>query len=339
MRVAFKGRVNLMDFPSWIAQFGPKVPLETLVEEVNNIYHSFDASRYDREHPEIHRQLSPIWDQMIARLPKAQMWSVLDFGCGTGFEANLLLSRLGDKVAKLIAYDPSPEMTAICRIRLEKFPQAAFCARMEQVHSCGPFNLLITNSLLHHLPNIGETINSLLSNLTSDAVWLAGHEPSARFYRNGECLNLLEGYHLYHKRAKWLEVGNYITKASMLFGNHPLRATACAAHKRGLFLERPSALAIDKIVDFHVAHSVAEVIQGRGLDIENMQASFQRDWVLDWSKTYSFLGPHPYASAPDKWVEKARLLESRFPADGANFCMVWQRRHSSTNSASTRALI
>ena len=328
-----------MDVPSLIAGFEPKVPLESLVEEVNKIYHSFDASRYDREHPEIHWQLPPLWDEMIAGLPQARSWSVLDFGCGTGFEANLLLSRLGDKVTKLVAYDPSPEMIAICRARLEKFPQVTLRSGMDEVHSRGPFNLLITNSLLHHLPNIQQTIESLLPSLTSDAVWLAGHEPSARFYRNEECLRLLEGYRLYHGRAKWLNFGNYMSKVRIMFGTHPLKATARAAHKRGLFKKLPSVLAISRIVDFHVAHSVAEVVQGRGLDVEKMQASFRRDWTLDWSKTYSFLGPHSYANVSDRWVEKARLLGSRFPADGANFCMVWQKRHGSASTASTRALI
>lgn len=328
-----------MDIPSWIERFQPQVPLSSLVEQVNNIYHAFGASQYDREHPEIHRQLPPIWDEMIARLPQGRSWSVLDFGCGTGFEANLLLSRLGEKVAKLIAYDPSSEMIGICRTRLKRFPQAAFCLGMEELHSLGPFNLLITNSLLHHLPKIGETIESLMPTVTSDALWLAGHEPSARFYRNDECLKLLEGYRLYHRRMKWLEFGNYTTKVRMLFGNHPLNATARAAHKRGLFLRVPSSLVIDRIVDFHVAHSVSEAAEGRGLDIEKMQAAFQRDWVLDWSKTYSFLGPHSYARVPNKWVEKAQLLGSRFPADGANFCTIWKRRHRSLNSTSTRALI
>ena len=327
-----------MDIPDWIARFGPQVPIESLVEEVNKIYHSFDAAQYDREHPEIHEQLPPIWDEMIAQLPHSGPWNVFNFGCGTGFEASQLLNRLGNKVGKLVAYDPSPEMTAICKTRLEKFPQAIFCSGIGEVQSHDPCNLLLTNSLLHHLPSIEETITSLLPCLTHDAMWLAGHEPSARFYRNEECVKLLESYRLYHSRAKWIEFGNYAAKLRMVLGNHPLRSTALAAYKRGLFSSLPSALAVERIVDFHVAHSVDEVSQGRGLDIEKMQASFRRDWSLNWSKTYSFLGSHSYASTPDRWVRKARLLENRFPADGANFCMVWQRKSGPLNSSSTQAL-
>jgi trans-aconitate methyltransferase len=166
-----------METPDWVARFGPRVPLESLVEEVNKIYHSFDAAQYDHEHPEIHEQLPPIWDEMIAQLPHSGPWNVFNLGCGTGFEASQLLGRLGDKVGKLVTYDPSPEMTEICRARLEKFPQVVFSSGLDEVRPHGPYNLLLTNSLLHHLPNIAETIKSLQPSLTSDAVWLAGHEP------------------------------------------------------------------------------------------------------------------------------------------------------------------
>lgn len=321
-----------MEIPDWIAEYGPRVPLEALVEEVNKIFHSFDARQYDREHPEIHQQLPPIWAEMTAQLPHADSWNVLDFGCGTGFEASIVLSALHKKVAKIIAYDPSTEMLAICKTRLANFPQVYFCSRIEEINSHGPFNLLLTNSLLHHLPNIAETIESLIPNLTPNAVWLAGHEPSSRFYRNNECLNLLERYRRYYKYAKWFRLGNYAAKLRMILGLHPLSATANAAYKRGLFSKRPTPSVIDRIVDFHVGHSVGD---GRGLDLETMESYFQRDWTLHWSKTYSFLGLFDSAGVPSRWAQKASQLERQFPSDGANFCMVWDRKQSSVNALST----
>jgi SAM-dependent methyltransferase len=320
-----------MEIPDWLAGYGPRVSLESLVEEINKIFHSFDATQYDREHPEIHQQLPPIWAEMTAQLPHASPWNVLDFGCGTGFEASMVLSALHDNVAKLIAYDPSTEMLAVCKTRLSNFSQVSFCSGVEEIHRHGPFNLLLTNSLLHHLPNIAETIDSLMPSLTSNAIWLAGHEPSSRFYRNQECLNLLERYRHCHKYAKWLDLRNYAAKLGLLLGRHPLSATANAAYKRGLFSKRPAPWVIDRIVDFHVGHSADD---GRGLDFETMKFSFQRDWILHWSKTYSFLGPFGYASVPNKWVVKAHQLEKRFPSDGANFCMVWDRKQNSVNALS-----
>jgi hypothetical protein len=217
-------------------------------------------------------------------------------------------------------------MIAICKLHLEKFPQVVFCSSIEETHRQGPFNLLVTNSLLHHLPNIEKTVESLLPSLDSKAVWLAGHEPSVRFYRNEECLKLLDRYHRHYRFAKWLCLDNYAAKLRLVLGFHPLSATARAAYKAGLFLKRPNSAVIDKIVDFHVPHSADEVIRGRGLDVEKMEKTFQGDWSLLWSKTYSFLGPYKYGRVSEKWMQKARRLEQRFPTDGANFCTVWQRK-------------
>jgi SAM-dependent methyltransferase len=322
---------DTVEIPEWLAEYNPRVPLEQLVEEVNKIFHSCDAAQYDQEHPEIHQQLPPIWAEMIAQLPPAGPWNVLDFGCGTGFEATLALGAMGDRIAKLTAYDPSPEMMAICKIRLKEFPQAVFCSKIEEARCRGPFSLLLTNSLLHHLPNIGNVLQSLATCLTPGAVWLAGHEPSARFFRNQACLRLLDGYRRYRKYAKWVEPGNYMTKLRMILGLHPLSTTANAAYKRGLFSKRPTPSVIDKIVDFHVAHSAGD---GRGLDFEMMETSLQFDWTLRWSKTYSFLGPFGCASAPRRWAQKAHQLERQFPSDGANFCAVWQRSQGSQGAPS-----
>ena len=267
------------------------------MEEVNKIFHSFGAIDYDRGIQNIPR-LSPIWIEMIAQLPHTSSWNVLDFGCGTGFEADLLLSRIGDKVAKFTAYDPSVEMITICKNRLQKYHQVAFCSGIEEVRSRGPFDLLLTNSLLHHLPNIVDTVGSLLPNLSNNAVWLAGHEPSARFYRNDECLKLLEEYRHIRKFAKWFSLSNYATKLRLLLRDNPLNATADVAYKRGLFLKRPNPAVIDRIVDFHVPHSAADVTNGHGLDIEKIQTWLPRDWILQWSKTYASSGPVPYSRAP-----------------------------------------
>lgn len=314
-----------MEIPAWLAPYEPQIPLNSLVEEVNKIYHSFDAKHYDREHPEIHQQLPAIWGEMISQLPEEPRWRVLDFGCGTGFEALQVLQKLDRKIERLVVYDPSPEMLGKCKQRLHGFPIVSFQEQLEPALAQGSFDLLLTNSLLHHLPDLEQTISFLLPALDPHAYWLAGHEPSARFYHNSECVRLLENYSKYRKIAKWFKPGSYAAKIRLLSGNHKLSATAHAAFKRGLFRAVPSHTAIDMLVDFHVAHSSGEVQEGRGLDFEKLQRLFGRDWKLSWAKTYSFLGPFSEVTAPSRWVKRARMLGQRFPDDGANFCMVWNR--------------
>src|SRR5690348_14835994 len=116
-----------MEIPAWLSPYEPQISLTSLVEDVNKIYHSFDAKHYDREHPEIHQQLPAIWAEMIEQLPESSAWRVLDFGCGTGFEAEQVLKQLGSKMEALVAYDPSPEMLAKCKERLRAFSRVHFC--------------------------------------------------------------------------------------------------------------------------------------------------------------------------------------------------------------------
>lgn len=318
-------------FPSWLADSEPQLPLDALVREINNLFHSFDATTYDRDHPEIFEVLPSQWEQMFHELPVDRAWNILDFGCGTGFEALQAIRCLKDRTKRILCFDPSPEMMEQCRVRLRAHDFVLFSTKLEAVRKHGPFDLLLTNSLLHHLPDIRETIRSLLSSLAPNAWWLAGHEPSARFYRNPDCLSFLDEYSRHHQRKKFFDPRAYIAKMRVLLGDDPLRATAKAALRRGLFKKLPSRLVIDRIVDFHVPHSTTEVRNGRGLDFEKLQGELAPDWVLRWVKTYSFFGPFKSTGVSRGWLQRSHELASRFPQDGANFATVWSRGPGAAN--------
>ena len=317
--------------------FQPQLPIDELILEVNKLFHEFEAKDYDKIHPEIHQQLPPIWREMIDRatsVAKVPQWRILDFGCGTGFEAEQLIKNLpSGSIAELTCYDPSPEMLAFCRTKISPlFPTATFCSDLNSASGAGQsYNLLVTNSLLHHLPDPIETIVNLGDLLTADAIWLAGHEPSSRFYKNAECLKLCNDFEREDNRQKYLSLSRYwaaIERAIGLKAN-PLNQAAAAAVDRGLFNQKPSKLAIDRIVDFHVAHSLDEAASGRGLDFEVMEQKFVDSWKLLWVKTYSFMGSHYDGELPEKWSRLSNDLAQSFPKDGANFCTAWQRRDRS----------
>ncbi len=315
-----------MESPSWLAPFHPLVPLKSLVEEVNSLYHSFDAKNYDAEHLEIRLLWPELWDEMIQQLPQQNCWQVLDFGCGTGFEAEQLLRHKHVRIDTLVAYDPSPEMLARGKTRLGNDSRVIFSDAFATVKAGGPYNLLITNSVLHHLADFEEVIVSLQPFFSKDACWLSGNEPSARYYKNRECVQLFQEYAAYRERMKWFEPSAYIGKLKSLLGKNSLSATARAALERGLFAKLPSETAIARLVDFHVHQLEDDVNAERGLDLAKMQSIFRQRWSLQWSKTYSYLGAFSELRAPRQWLSKAHLLKEKFPADGANFCAVWSRQ-------------
>ncbi len=319
-----------------IERWKPRVGFDELVVEVNKIYHAFEAGDYDRTHPEVFEQLPPRWQEMIHRalqtLPPAPI-HILDYGCGTGFAAQQALTHIPrDRVGSLVCYDPSQEMLEYCRRKIAPlYPHARFVHDISHIPRNHRFNLLLTNSLLHHLPHPLTAIESLMQQLDDRCIWCSGHEPSRRFYQNQACVRLLNSY------ARWKKLASLLQPARLLhalrrriwFDDRITALTAHEAHKRNLFAVKPNPRTIRLLVDYHVAHSPAEVDEGRGFCLRTMAEALESTWHLQWHETYSFLGPFCELRASKRWKTKAARLAARFPDDGACFCAVWTRQPAS----------
>jgi ubiquinone/menaquinone biosynthesis C-methylase UbiE len=316
-----------------ITPYGPAIPVKPLVVELNKLYHRFEAKEYDSSHPEVHEQLPPIWEEMIWKATSQQSdkcWDILDFGCGTGFEATQLVEALGvSRIRSLTCYDPSPEMLAVCRSKLGSgITEIRFVATFAEVLG-GPrrYDLLTTNSLLHHLPGPIDEIRSLDRVMNEGAWWLMGHEPSRRFYANPDCSAELRAYRAQYKLRKLGSPAAMFQKLRTLCGTvpDPARSTAKAAWKGGLFTRRPPASVIGRLVDYNVPHSVSEAAAGRGFDFQELASEFSASWRTEWVKSYSFMGPYPQRQLTAEWQSRCERLSSKYPLDGANFAVVWRR--------------
>jgi SAM-dependent methyltransferase len=315
-----------------ITPYGPAMPVKSLVAELNKLYHCFEAKEYDSSHPEVHRQLPPIWAEMIRTATGTETekcWDILDFGCGTGFEAAQLVEVLGvSRIRSLTCYDPSPDMLAICREKLG--PRVSGIRILTSLSDvlAGPrrYDLLTTNSLLHHLPAPIDEIRSLNRVLNDDAWWLMGHEPSRRFYENSRCTAELREYRAQHKLRKLGSVNAVWKKLQAVCGavSDPAHWTAHAACKEGLFARRPPASVVGRLVDYNVPHSASEAAAGRGFDFGELASEFS-EWRSEWVKTYSFMGPYPQSQLSTEWRIRCEDLAATYPLDGANFCVVWRR--------------
>lgn len=314
-----------------VQQYCPQVPVDQLVIEMNKIFHSFEANVYDTKHQEILEQLPSVWEEMSKKITEyfgSNILRILDFGCGTGFEAQQLLQNIPiSSIAALTCYDPSPEMLEKCRMKITPlFPNAIFCLSLEEaLTSDAPYTLLVTNSVLHHLPDVTSTIRNLLPLLDSNAMWLAGHESSLRFYKNMECVTNLEAYQKERERRWSLANYSQLPKRIIRRKSNIYAKTAREVVRAGLFKRQPPAFVIDRVVDFHVVHSTEEISIGRGFDYSAMQQDFQASWKLTWLKTYGFMGPFYERELKGRWADSCQELARRFPNDGANFCTIWQR--------------
>ena len=327
---------QIVDLPSLLQPYAPQVATTELIEALNRHYHACEAHTYDRQHAEIRRQLPPLWQQMIRRAVSCltdEPWRVLDFGCGTGFEAAELLQALPDsKIAELWCYDPSPEMLERCRAQIApRCPTARFTHQLRELRAAGGgFHLLLTNSVLHHLPSPWETLDGLASLLAADAVWICGHEPSARYYRNPACGHTFHRFLQDYRRRRLLSPSAYWRVGLRWLGlsRTPAETAARRAHAEGLFRRRPPAQLVARLVDFHVPHSRDEARRGRGFDFQAMAQQLADSWRLIWTTSYSFLGPFYEGQLAPRWRAECARLRRSFPLDGANFCALWQRHPS-----------
>jgi hypothetical protein len=186
--------------------------------------------------------------------------------------------------------------------------------------------LLATNSLLHHLTSPAREIGQLLPLFANDALWLAGHEPSSRFYNNPECFRVYSALLREYRWRKYLDPRKYVRKVKdLLTGNTVEDCAAREAHRRQLFKQCPPGEVVCRLVDFHVPRSPQDFSAGVGLDYEQLQKELAGAWDLLWVEPYSFMGWWYEPKLRPKWRRAAEELRAKYPKDGANFCAVWGR--------------
>lgn len=321
-----------MDIKKEIERYSPTVSLDELIVEVNKIYHSFEAEVYDQEHPEVIQQLPPIWKIMLEKfIEKKKDIYVLDYGCGTGFESQQFINNVSrGKIKRITLFDTSQDMLQKCRDKLKVYSfDCKFTHEIDKIYSVSDmkYNILLTNSLLHHLPYPFESIRKIEQFLTDDCVWFCGHEPSKRFYQNEHCLSLLNGYRRARKVRNFLRLSQVLRKTKKILGlDEGLAAkTAKECFKNGLFTIKPKSSIVGLIVDYHVVHTNEEAKQGRGFCFQEIEKMLSGRWRLSWKTTYSFMGPFYEGALSIEWQKKCRDLAEKYPDAGSNFSSVWTR--------------
>jgi SAM-dependent methyltransferase len=323
-----------MSFPETVIALADKCsptrPLAEVVEKLNVWFHEYEAEGYDSHHDEIFLNLPKLWENLLddasERLPSSGL-TVLDFGCGTGFELEQLLKHsLSVQVERVVCYDLSPEMLKRCQSQFPNDKRIEFHHRWNDVIAQDiKFDLVLTNSLIHHLPSPVDTILEFSQLMKSHSVWINGHEPSSRFLRNPACLSV---YHEYGRVLRWrrmLSPSVILRRLALMTGlrTSPYLMTANRSYEEGLFRKKPTPRIVSQLIDVHVPHSLADVQAGRGFDPESMSHSLKSHWNLIRFESYNFLGSLTSTHLPKQWRARCEQLRLQHPDDGANFCAIW----------------
>ncbi len=322
---------SLLSLEHRIQSYGATAPLDELVIGVNQIYHKHEAGLYNRRHPEIFAELENLWTTLLENagksLPKRKL-RILDYGCGTGFAALQAIRHFSPQgIEQVCCYDLSPEMIEKCKESLAKqqTPVLATSSKSELQSLSGSFDLILTNSLLHHLPSPETQAEEFAQLGSSKSVWVAGHEPSRRFFQNNDCVNFYNTYLASHRINRLFNPMSYLRGALRVFRASPARLTANDAFGQGLFAKPIPASLISEIVDVHVPITVEDAKAGRGFDISEFARSLSKQWSLAFQHSYNFLGPVPETRVSRYWRSECRRMSDKFPDDGANFAAVWNK--------------
>jgi trans-aconitate methyltransferase len=310
-----------------IAPFGPTRPVHELVVELNRILFNSTASYYESLHPEVVKQLPPVWKEMLAivRRELSPPWRLMDFGCGTGFASSQAMQELGSQnIETLTCCDISPNMLEQCRQKIAPMhPRAEYVTSLpEQPRR---YNLLVTNAVMHHVPCMKSFLNTMEPLLEPGSWWVAGHEPSARYYRIAECRDAYQATLKAHRWNRFLSPSKYWTHAKQTFTSGPNTLTAKRSLELGLFKKLPSDAVVDRLVDYGVAHCLEEVEVGRGFDFEQLKVDLKGRWDLVSVRTYSFMGNFYEGMLSSHWRSVASELAKKYPKDGAMYSSVWRR--------------
>jgi ubiquinone/menaquinone biosynthesis C-methylase UbiE len=310
--------------------YAPAKPLPELVAELNKLYHEFEAHRYQTTHPEIFEQLPRLWREMIAEVNAPGPLRILDFGCGTGFEARQCLESFGARIERMVCYDSSEEMLDRCRQALAPWRDTVeYVTSLDRLSARdGSFNLLVSNSVLHHVVDPVRAIREFEPLLSPTAIWLCGHEPSRRFLMNPACRAVLQRYRGRDRWQRFLSPRRFTRWFLRWTGlaELPQDYAARRAFELSMFQKRPPAHLVSQLVDFHVVTSESQLGEARGLDFRSLETVFSSEWDLTWHRTYAFLGPYHSDALSSRWQREARRLAEKYPDDGANCCSVWRKR-------------
>lgn len=154
-------------------------------------YYKRVASNYDSRWE---TYMDNTFQKLIQYLPASlENKTILDFGCGTGELIERLLT-LNPALAQITGYDPVEEMLRQAQIKMRQFPEhTQEKVKLQSHQNYGmKFDLIISSSVLHYLPQPQKVLSYLKSQLSEGGILVL-----LDYTRNGFLAKYLEWFFKY----------------------------------------------------------------------------------------------------------------------------------------------
>jgi 2-polyprenyl-3-methyl-5-hydroxy-6-metoxy-1,4-benzoquinol methylase len=162
---------------------------------VNVTFHKFEAEIYDEIHRDMWESL-PVQFALLAQdcagsVEPDRKLAVLDIGCGTGLASDSILkSSLGPQIASIDLSDTCQAMLQQAAKRAQgwKIATHTFEGTVESLAADGKYDLIITCSVLHHVPDLPSFLRNVQRLQKSDGVFLHLQDPNGDYLKDPELL-------------------------------------------------------------------------------------------------------------------------------------------------------
>jgi hypothetical protein len=223
-------------------------------------------------------------------------------------------------------------MVALCQKRLQTSqpkPAIRFLSGIEGLAGMSreSYDLIVTNAVLHHLPDLTGFATEADSLLKSRGVYIAGHEPNARYYRNPALATAAGLFRTQkHTLRRIRSFGRRLRDSTGQEFETVESATAAEALALGYTTRKlPSGL-VRKLVDVHVPASGRQYPEWGypGFDAEGLAGDLFPNYRLVQAKAYNHIKDDGVGTK-GLWGWMQRRLARKWPADGADCTFVLQK--------------
>lgn len=308
---------------------GTKLDGKNFIQVVSNVYHQAESESYDISHDEIIEaeriRLRSLYSK-IEELPLRPR--VVDLGCGTGHASQILLDFLKEndsEFAKLICVDPSPYMLSKCQEKLLILDKKEMVqGYIDDIDSTSKYDLIITSSVLHHIPNIYEFALKISDLLCENGSWVMSHEPLEQTSFMNSMRSIFNFLGRFQRRIK----KRLFPTPQKVQGNDILNVVADKLVAIGITpRHKLTPRELRGVIDIHTPkhHPGNFSIGYEGFNIQDLQIAYGKFGLsMDDFSTYNFFIDNPNRSFVNYFIEN--LLSFIFPKSGQLFSCIWHKR-------------
>ena len=299
---------------------------------VNVAFHRFESEHYDELHQDMWRSLPRqvhllAEDCLAAGAP--ERIHMLDIGCGTGLATDSLLkSPLGARVESIDLLDTSAAMLSRAEARRRGWgkPGEAIEGLVESLAGRKRYNLIITSSVLHHVPDLASFLSAVtaLQKDESSALFLHLQDPNGDFMDDPQLVQRSASSASARKAPEWLARLNPRRVVSRLLreikgeqGKDYISQTNQELIRAGYLRSALTTAEIFAITDIHAQ-------DGEGISIHQMK-SLLPGYALISTRSYGFFGVLSSELTPAQQAEEERLIREQAP-NGFHVEAAWRSR-------------